>query len=158
MSMQPWWKGHDFPKDKERELLNFKPMGKSMCQLLNPFSCHPPFWLTHISLSHQSNTTLKPMLISWDSYCSAVVCGRNVSPCPHAHSTNGLSLHVEKEAKNSILSFLQSSIASPKVFPFGHIRTWPSTKATLIPFASNADMERRFLFSHGTNNTVLIFK
>ena len=77
-----------------------------MCQLLNPFSCHPPFLLTHLSLSHHSNTKLKLLLTSWDSYCWAVVCGRTVSPCPHAHSTSGLSLHVGKEANNSILPFL----------------------------------------------------
>jgi len=28
MSMQPWWKGHDFPKDKEGESLKLEPMGK----------------------------------------------------------------------------------------------------------------------------------
>ena len=59
-----------------------------MCQLLNPFSCHPPFWLTHLSLSHQLTTTLKPSVVSWGSYCWVVVCGRTTSPCPHTHSTN----------------------------------------------------------------------
>ena len=47
--------------------------------------------------------------------------------------------------------------ASSIVFHFGHIRTWPSTNATLIPFASNAEMERRFFFSPGTNKTSFIF-
>ena len=42
------------------------------------------------------------------------------------------------------------------VFPFGHIRTWPSTNETLIPFASNANMERIFFFSIGTNKTYFI--
>ena len=33
---------------------------------------------------------------------------------------------------------------SSMVFPFGHIKAWLSTNATLIPFASNANMERIF--------------
>ena len=53
-----------------------------MCQLLNPF------WLTHLSLSHQSTTTLKPSVVSWGSYWKPMGCGRTVSPFPHAHSTN----------------------------------------------------------------------
>ena len=34
------------------------------------------------------------------------MCGRTVSPCPHAHSTSGLSLHVGREENNSIPPFL----------------------------------------------------
>ena len=102
--------------------------GKSMCQLLNPFSCHPPFWLTHLSLSHQSTTTLKLLLISWDSYCWVVVSGRTISPCPHAHSTSGLSLHVGKEANNSILPFLHSFHPHAEtVAPFSSHTGWDSS-------------------------------
>ena len=38
------------------------------------------------------------------------------------------------------------TIASSIIFPLGHMRTWPSTNETLIPFASNADMDRIFFF------------
>ena len=31
MSMHPYWKGHDYPKDKGGKLLNLEPMGKKPC-------------------------------------------------------------------------------------------------------------------------------
>ena len=90
--------------------------GKAMCQLLNLFSCHPPFLLTHLSLSHQSTTTLKILLISWDSYCWVVPCGRTVSPCPHAHSTSRLIPSRREQGRRMVpLSILPFDLAHPHV-------------------------------------------
>jgi hypothetical protein len=48
-------------------------------------------------------------------------------------------------------------IASFKVSPLDHIKTYPSIKATLNPFFSNAKMESRFFFKPGTYSTPFIF-
>ena len=113
-------------------------MGKSMCQLLNPYSCHPSFLLTHLSLSHQSTTTLKPSIVSWGSYCWAVVCGRTASPCPHAHSTSRLfhftwagktgchssSILVHPHAERVVLSSPHAQVGILHCFP--HAASWKS--------------------------------
>ena len=36
--------------------------GKAMCQLLNPFTCHPPFWIAHLPLSYPT-TILNVLLL-----------------------------------------------------------------------------------------------
>ena len=78
-------KGHDFPKDKEGELLNFEPMGKSHVLAVKLLLTYSPFLVSSVKYHIKTFCWLVE-----GSYCWEVVCGRTASPFPHAHSTSRL--------------------------------------------------------------------
>ena len=66
--------------------------GKSHVSAFKPFELSPNFFLTHLSLSRQSTTTLKTPDVSWGSYCWVVVGVAGLSvlshmPTPPANSS-----------------------------------------------------------------------
>ena len=130
MSVQPYWKGHDIPKDREGELLNLEVLGEKPCVT-------HPFWLVHLPLSHPT-TTLKGLLISWGSYCWGVECGRTVSPFPHAHSTSNLTLTMAgKPLPHHSRQILHDSICSTIAWDILPLSKYCSSRAEEFHFLTH---------------------
>ena len=119
--------------------------GKSMC--------HHPFLFAHLPLSYLT-TTLKVLLISWGNYCWGVECGRTVNPCPHAHSTNRLTLSmIEKPLSHHSKRILHYSIFLHDCM--GHSSTLPSLHVSTSNSCACQLMELCFkIVCHPTQQTL----